>query len=106
MEKTTAKNEMTFAGESILLDALVYSVATSPNAKAADTRISEFYPQYNTENKFEFLRENFNFQIACGSEGTETESIAKYYNLAIQFILSEARDFGVEAIIKKKAEGS
>jgi hypothetical protein len=106
MEKLVSENETTLAAKALLLDALVYSVATSPNAKAADTRISEFYPEYKTEDKFEFLKENFNFQIACGSEGTE--SIHKYYSLAIQFILSEARDFGVKSIIKtkNKTEGS
>jgi hypothetical protein len=92
-EKTAKKDE---APERALLKVLAYSVAESPNAKAADDLISGFYA--NIKDKFNFLQENFNFQIACGSDGTQP--VYEYYSLAIQFILSEARDWGVESIIK------
>jgi len=93
-EKAVKKNET--ASERVLLETLVYSVATSPNAKTADELISKFYT--DIKDKFNFLKENFNFQIVCGSSGTESE----YYGLAIQYILSEVRDWGVKSIIKNK----
>jgi len=93
-EKAAKKNEV--ASNRVLLETLVYSVATSSNAKTADELISKFYK--DVKDKFNFLKENFNFQIVCGSSGTESE----YYGLAIQYILSEVRDWGVESIIKTK----
>jgi hypothetical protein len=77
--------------------ALVYAVATSPNVKAADELINGVYT--SIEQKFKFLEDNFNFQIACACGGTD-EPIHEYYGLAIKFILSEARDWGVNSVIK------
>jgi hypothetical protein len=93
-EQNTKKDEI--AEKKLLLEALVYSVAKSPDAKFADDLISMFYT--DIKEKFNFLRENFNFRIVCGSKGIE--DVHEYYGLAIQYILSEVRDWGIESIIK------
>jgi hypothetical protein len=92
------KNEANFASENGPLD-VVELVANSPNVQAADDIIHAFYPDYDVEKKFEFLKENFVFQIVGGSEGTS--KAYKYYGLVIQSILSDVRDYGIASVRKK-----
>jgi hypothetical protein len=86
--------------ESILSEKLVTLIATSPNAKTVDDYISTFFPNYNVEEKFNFLKENFDFQVVCGSNGIM--DVSQYYGLVIQSILGDIRDFGIKSVIKTK----
>jgi len=82
----------------IPVEKLVTLIATSPNAKTADDYISIFFPNYNVEEKFNFLKENFDFQVVCGSDGIT--DVSQYYGLVIQSILGDVRDFGIKSVIK------
>ena len=78
-------------------NALKYLIATSINFKDADGLISKFFPRYDIKQKLGFLADNFNFQVGAGNN----LSIEACYGFVVQFILSEARDFGPEFVIRK-----
>jgi len=78
--------------------ALKYLIATSINFKDADGLISKFFPKYGTEEKLSFLSKNFKFQVGAG----KNLGLEACYGFVIQFILSEARDFGPDSVIRKE----
>jgi hypothetical protein len=96
-KKRLARKKNNLARQSNPFD-VVELVAKSPNVKAADDVISAFYPTYDIKQKFNFLKDNFKFQIVGGSDGMNDPS--GYYSLVIQYILSEVRNFGIASVKK------
>jgi hypothetical protein len=85
--------------------ALKYLIVTSENVNEADGLLREKFSKwcdYSYSTKMEFLKKNFIFSLAGRfTLETEPDKIDKEdYFATLQYLISEARDFGIKSVVK------
>jgi hypothetical protein len=78
----------------------------SKNVNEADGLLKEKFPIWNKKDysyKLDFLKKNFIFNLAARfTLEKELDKIAREdYFATLQYLISEARDFGIKSVIKK-----
>jgi len=82
---------------------LKYLLVTSENVNEADRLLQEEFPNCtNYSIKMEILNENFNFSLAGRfTRETEPDKIAREdYFATLQYLISEAKDFGIKSVVR------
>jgi len=87
--------------------ALRYLLVTSENVNEADELLRKKFPNWcrlSYSDKMEFLKDNFTFSLASRfTLETEPDKIAREdYFATLQYLISEARDFGIKSVVKIK----
>lgn len=82
--------------------AFKYLLVMSKNAEEADNLLKNEFPKKDFNYKLEFLKENFIFNLAARfTLKTDPADIAKEdYFATLQYLISQARNSGIESIIK------
>jgi len=85
--------------------ALKYLLVTSNDVNEADKLLKEKFSdwcKYSYSTKMEFLKNNFVFSLAGRfTLETEPDKIDKEdYFATLQYLISEARDFGIKSVVK------
>jgi hypothetical protein len=89
-----------------LIDSCKKLLVRSKNANEANKLLDEKFPDYKGKDfgrKLDFLKTHFTFSLAARYTTKEKkEDIDREdYFATLQYLISEARDFGVESVIKK-----
>jgi len=85
---------------------LKYLIATSKDVNEANKLIEgdfKDYADWSWSSKFKLLEDNFVFSMAGGyTQETEPEKIMREnYYATLQYIIHEARDFGLKSVCKE-----